>query len=249
MSGGARQLSQAAHEGAADAKNVDMHIFYPFAGKSGLKSCAILLYPQDLQANMPRSPSRRDPRHILRAHIASRAARLMAQDGVTDMALAKKKAARQLGQAESGLLPDNAEVEAELRLYQALYQGDTQPARLRFLREEAVRAMEMFQYFCPYLTGSVLEGTAGAHSAIDLLLFVDSAKDVEIFLLDHNIAFDHMEPWNDKAEAVLRLSRPEADIHLIVFSRHLERHHFRHRDGRARERLRLDGLKQLLEAA
>jgi hypothetical protein len=173
----------------------------------------------------------------------------MAQDGITDMGLAKRKAARQLGQADSALLPDDAEVEAELRLYQALYQGDVQPARLRFLREEAVRSMQMFACFNPYLTGSVLDGTAGEHSAIDLLLFADSAKDVEIFLLDHNIAFEHVEPRNDKAEAVLRLNAPDADIHLIVFPHHLERHHFRHRDGRPRERLRLDGLKQLLEAA
>ncbi|MDR3056169.1 MAG: hypothetical protein LBU53_12355 [Zoogloeaceae bacterium] len=186
---------------------------------------------------------------ISRAHIASVAARLMAQDGITDMGLAKKKAARQLGQADSALLPDNAEVEAELRLYQALYQGDAQPARLRFLREEAARAMRLLADFTPYLTGSVLDGTAGAHSAIDLLLFADSAKDVEIFLLDHNIVFDHAEPRNDKAEAVLRLTRPDTDIHLIVFPHHLERHHFRHRDGRARERLRLDGLEQLLESA
>jgi hypothetical protein len=193
--------------------------------------------------------SRSSHPRALRAHIASMAARLMAQDGLTDMALAKKKAARQLGQTDSALLPDNAEVEAELRLYQALYQGDTQSARLRFLREEAARAMEVFWSFNPYLTGSVLEGTAGAYSAIDLMLFADSAKDVEIFLLDHGIAFDHLEPRNDKAEAVFCLSGPKADIHLIVFPHHLERHHFRHRDGRARERLRLDGLKQILETA
>lgn len=187
--------------------------------------------------------------HILRAHIASTAARLMAQDGITDIGLAKRKAARQLGQADSALLPDNAEVEAELRLYQALYQGDAQPARLRYLREEAAHAMQRFAYFNPYLTGSVLDGTAGAHSAIDLLLFADSAKDVEIFLLNEGIDFDHVEPRNDKAEAVLRLTVPDADIHLIVFPHPLERHHFRHRDGRPRERLRLDGLKQLLENA
>jgi hypothetical protein len=194
---------------------------------------------------MSRSPTPR----ALRAHIASLAARLMAQDGMTDMGQAKRKAARQLGQTDSALLPDNAEVEAELRLYQALYQNDTQPARLRFLREEAARVMEVFRAFNPYLTGSVLEGVAGAHSAIDLMLFADSAKDVEIFLLDHDIAFDHLEPRNDKAEAVFCLPGHKADIHLIVFPHHLERHHFRRRDGRARERLCLNGLKQMLEVA
>ena len=37
------------------------------------------------------------------------------------------------------------------------------------------------QKFNPYLTGSVLDGTAGRYAEIDIQLFTDSAKDVEIF--------------------------------------------------------------------
>lgn len=65
---------------------------------------------------------------------------------------------------------------------------------MRDLREEALRIMEMLADFHPYLTGPVLAGTAGAFSAIDLMLFADSAKEVEIFLLDHGLAFEHSEP-------------------------------------------------------
>jgi hypothetical protein len=196
--------------------------------------------------------SRRPHASVARSRIACTAARLMAQDGMTDMGHAKRKAARQLGLPESTLLPDNAEVEAELRLYQALYQSDAQPGELRRLRAEALKIMAMLANFRPYLTGPVLDGTAGAFSAIDLMLFADSAKEVEIFLLDRGMAFEHTEPrhtHHDKAEAVLRLFAPQAEAHLMIFPPHLERHHFRHRDGRPRERARLEALERIMEAA
>ena len=199
---------------------------------------------------MARHERARAPRpSVSRTQIASTAARLMAQDGITDMAQAKKKAARQLGLPDNTPLPDNAEVETELRLYQALYQSDTQPALLRQLRAEAARIMEFLADFRPYLTGSVLEGTASSFSSIDLMLFADSAKEVEIFLLNQGMDFDHAEPRNDKAEAVLQLSTPQAEFNLIIFPPQLERHTFRHRDGRPRERVRLEALKRLLETS
>ena len=80
---------------------------------------------------MTKSRSRRDTN--LRRHIAYLAARLMAEDGVSDYATAKWKAARQAGLGDSNLLPDNSEIEAALREYQGLYQKDDQPARLRHL--------------------------------------------------------------------------------------------------------------------
>ncbi|MCX8144822.1 MAG: hypothetical protein N3C59_00635 [Azovibrio sp.] len=196
---------------------------------------------------MARHERPRAPRpNVTRTRIASAAARLMAEDGVTDIGQAKKKAARQLGLPDTSALPDDGEVEAELRLYQALYQSDSQPAKLRDLREEALRIMEMLADFHPYLTGPVLAGTAGAFSAIDLMLFADSAKEVEIFLLDHGLAFEHSEPRHDKAEAALRLFTPQAEVNLTIFPPRMERHTFHHRDGRPRARLRSEALKQLL---
>ena len=49
--------------------------------------------------------------------IAQQAARLMAEDGIHDYAYAKKKAGRQLGAHENSVLPTNAEIEEEIRLY------------------------------------------------------------------------------------------------------------------------------------
>ena len=139
---------------------------------------------------MARNSNRRTD---MRARIAAAAARLMAEDGFDDFALAKRKAARQLGAAETESLPRNDEIEAELRAYRALYQADEHPQLIDELRRIALDAMQALERFSPYLTGPVLKGIAGPYAEIELQLFPDSTKDVEIFLLDRNIAFTTQE--------------------------------------------------------
>lgn len=131
----------------------------------------------------------------LRAQIAAVAARLVAQDGA-EYGVAKRKAASQvLGdqQPSANLLPDNAEIEEEVRRYQALFLGDSQPARLHRLRTVALQVMDALAEFKPYLTGPVLNGTAGEHDDIHLQLFAESAKEVQIFLLDKNVDIEISE--------------------------------------------------------
>ena len=144
-----------------------------------------------------------------RARIAAAAARLMAEDGIDDFALAKRKAARQLGALDTQSLPRNDEIEAELRAYRALYQADDHPRLIGELRRIALDAMQALEQFNPYLTGPVLKGIAGPYAEIDLQLFPDSAKDVEIFLLDRNIAFSTQEGRRysgDRSRAVSLIS-------------------------------------------
>lgn len=195
---------------------------------------------------MPRHDRPRMTTHA-RASIASAAARLMAEDGITDFHLAKKKAARLLGLPDHTAFPDNSEVEAELRAYWAIYHDDEHAALLQSLRQTALELMELLADFRPYLTGSVLDGTASEHSHIDILLFADSAKEVEIFLLNQGIDFDHVEPRNEKAEAVLIVQTEDADANLVIFPPQLERIAFKYRDGRTRERARIDAVAALLE--
>lgn len=171
----------------------------------------------------------------------------MAQDGITDYGIAKRKAAKQLGVSEQTELPDDHEVESELRIYQALYQHDKQAGLLRELRETAYEAMLLLDRYRPYLTGSVLDGTAGEHAEIDLQIFTDSAKEVEIFLLDQGLEFEHATPRSEKAEAVLVLSTDIANVNLIIYPSQIERISFKHRDGRPRERIRLPGLAAMLK--
>ncbi len=194
---------------------------------------------------MPRHDRFR-PASAARASIASTAARLMAEDGITDYHHAKKKAARQLGLAEHAQFPDNAEVEAELRAYRSLYRGEQHPELLAALRRAALELLELLADFRPYLTGSVLEGTAGEHSSIDILLFADSAKEIEIFLLNRNIPFAHGAPGHDKAEAVLVVDTPVADANLVIFPVACERVSLKYRDGRPRERIKAEPLRALL---
>lgn len=138
-----------------------------------------------------RNPAHR--RDLMREQLAHQAARLMAEGGITDHALAKRKAARQLGASDTQHLPSNDEVDAALHSYRALYQHGNHPVILRQLREEALAAMHPLKSFHPYLTGSVLSGTAGIHSDINLMLFSDDAKAVLLFLLKHNLEFEDGE--------------------------------------------------------
>ena len=137
---------------------------------------------------MPKSRSRRD--NNLRLHIAYLAARLMAEDGVADYATAKQKAARQAGLGDAHQLPDTSEIEEALREYQDLYQKDEQPAQLRRLREVAVKVMREFDDFRPALVGSVLSGTAGQFSDVNLQLFTDDEKALTMFLLNKRYRFE-----------------------------------------------------------
>lgn len=188
------------------------------------------------------------PRQLsaIKASIASAAARLMAEDGITDYQQAKRKAARQLGLPEQTALPDNADVEAQLQAYRSIYQDEDHAERLLALRHTALDLLELLADFRPYLTGSVLDGSASEHSNIDIFLFADSAKEVEIFLLNHRVAFEHLKPRNDKAEAVLLMETNTADANLVIFPQQLERVSMKYRDGRVRERIRADALRALL---
>ena len=132
-------------------------------------------------------------RDLMREQLAHQAAKLMAEDGITDHAFAKRKAARQLGAADTHHLPSNEEINAALHSFRNLFQSESHPGILRQLREDALASMRMLEEFHPYLTGSVLSGTAGVQSDINLMLFSDDAKAVLLFLLKHKITFEDGE--------------------------------------------------------
>jgi hypothetical protein len=192
-------------------------------------------------------PTPIDDLQLLRAEIAAVAARMIAQDGA-DYGTAKRKAARQvLGdeQPASHLLPDNAQIEQEVRQYQALFFGDTQPARLYALRTVALEVMDALAQFTPYLTGPVLNGTAGEHHDIHLQLFAESAKEVQIFLLNRNVNIEISESphfkgrRHDPVEMVSFLWRNEG-VHAELYEQH---------DLRGALKARADGRPQRVDAA
>ncbi|MBC7756834.1 MAG: hypothetical protein H7Z20_09405 [Bdellovibrio sp.] len=153
--------------------------------------------------------ARENTNHI-RQLIAQKAAQMMAEDGINDFAYAKKKAGKQLGVSEASVMPTNAEIEDEIRLYHEIYNADEQPQELAKLRKAALLTMQLFEKFNPHLTGSVLDGSAGKFSQTNIHLFADSAKDVEMFLLNQQIPFESSQksyrvsdkPSKDKKEIV-----------------------------------------------
>jgi hypothetical protein len=129
----------------------------------------------------------------LRQVIAQQAARMMAEEGISDFAYAKKKAGRQFNAIDNLSLPSNAEIEEELRLYNQLFLSEEQPENLLTLRKNALFTMQLLEKFNPHLTGPVLDGTAGLGSETHIHLFADSLKDVEMFLLNQGIPFETNE--------------------------------------------------------
>jgi len=177
-------------------------------------------------------------RDLMREQLAHQAAKLMAEDGITDHAFAKRKAARQLGAEDTHHLPSNQEVDDALHSYRALYQRDSHPGILRQLREEALAAMHLLAEFHPYLTGSVLNGTAGVQSDINLMLFSDDTKAVLLFLLKHNLEFEDGE-WKvriggheETVPSYTLTGESDVQTHIVVLpenarhsgSRHPETH-------------------------
>ncbi len=200
---------------------------------------------------MSRGPQRND-RNDERARIAHLAARIMAEDGVEDHGLAKKKAARQAGVADTRQLPGNDEIDAALRAYREIYQADDHRAQLIELREVAVRAMVELERFNPHLVGSVLSGIAGKYAGIQLQLFTDDIKAVELFLID--LGADYEVSQTNLYSGDTRITVPlfvldddGIEIEIAVLSPRDERLPLKTSlAGKAIERARLPAVEELL---
>ena len=138
---------------------------------------------------MPRKSERLDQQ---RTRIAQRAAMLIAEHGIRDYHLAKRKAAEQLGIDDHSGLPKNQEIEEALRAYQNLFDNKSDQ-RLKQLRKTAIDCMNLFMEFRPLLVGRVASGTATAHTPITLHSFSDNPRLVATKLMDEFIDFDASE--------------------------------------------------------
>jgi hypothetical protein len=163
---------------------------------------------------MARPASTSARRDDLTLELAATAARLIAEDGC-DYRTAKRKAVQLvLGDAagpRGRLLPENDLIETELRRYLRMFGGERHAALIGELRRSALALMEYLETFNPFLVGAVLNGTATEHSVLHLHLFTDSAKDVEIFLLNDGIRFT-VEDMAEPAGALesIRLRMPQS---------------------------------------
>lgn len=188
----------------------------------------------------------------MRGRIAHLAARMIAEDGINDYGLAKRKAARQAGAPDSRNLPTNLEIEDALRAYQALYQADEHPERLQRLRLLALEMMRLLEPFDPHLTGPVLSGSAGRHAEIHLHLYTDDVKDLEVFLLNRQVPFRTRETrvWSGGVSAVVptfQIGTEEADYSITVLAPQHRRQPLRvTSDGRPLERAPIESVEFLV---
>jgi hypothetical protein len=200
----------------------------------------------------------------LRDQVAAVAARFIAEDGL-DYAGAKQRALREvIGDARertNDCMPDNALVEAAVREHQALFMADTQPARLLALRQAARDVMRFLaaadQTAAIFATGAIVNGTAGEHSDVHLLLQSDNAKDVEIFLVNAGVDYEVSEiagtrggetvsflwPQNRVPSPAPRNGIAQEAVHLAILDPRA------HRGSLAVDRTDLAGLERLIETA
>jgi hypothetical protein len=160
----------------------------------------------------------------MRQRIAQLAARMIAEDGIEDFGMAKRKAARQAGAAETRNLPDNSEVEAALQEYLQLYQTAEQGERIEDLRRDALELMGLLDRFQPHLVGAALSGQAGRYAEVDLHAFAESPKDLELFLINRGIDFTCRETrfWvagEARAVPVYEIDGPRSGARIAVFRR------------------------------
>ena len=147
-------------------------------------------------------------RHML----AQECAKILAEEGITDFAKAKRKAAARLNMGQRVLLPSNQEVQQALQDYQRLFMADTQPQQLVLLRQTAVQAMQFLSDFQPLLVGPVLQGTATRYSAIHLHITAANTEEVMIYLMNHDIPFE-------SSQRRLRLSEDQViDLPVLTFT-------------------------------
>jgi hypothetical protein len=193
----------------------------------------------------PQFPSPRDLQNRIR--IAQVAARLIAEHGITDWSLAKRKAARQLMLPEREALPGDDEVAAALADHHALFRRDAHVEELRAQREQALRWMRRLAQFSPLLTGGVAEGWATEHSDIRLELVAADPKGVEMVLLNAGQPYRVMNSDRDGA-AELYISERDTGVRLSVRTPEQARQRPRRdRHGNEETRLSIEDVAALVE--
>jgi hypothetical protein len=159
----------------------------------------------------------------LRTHIATDAARIMAEEGVRDFHTAKRKAAARLGLPETKNLPGNDEVDAALQEYLRLFHGGRLNQSVRRLRELAAEAMRFLSKFDPRLVGPVLSGTVTSASEIEIHLIADTPEEIGFWLQEHSIPYEQADRrlrfGGDRQETfpAYRFTADNVPIELCIF--------------------------------
>ena len=185
-----------------------------------------------------------------RLQIAQAAARLIAEHGIADWSLAKRKAARSLLLPDSTPLPSNDAIEQALADHHALFGGEAHRQSLRRQRTEALEWMRRLAPFAPLLVGGVAAGWATEHSDVRLELVADDPKTVEMTLAGAGVAYAAAAPNDDANPASgstdLRIATPRVGVRIAILTPAQRRNRPRRDDD---PRLTADAVAALLAAA
>ena len=129
----------------------------------------------------------------IRLTIASRAADIIMEEGISDYLFAKKKAAKYLGLPEKETLPTNKQIDEAIINYQNIYRDKVDHELLKKIKQETLNIMNIFKNFNPHLSGRLMDGIIPKYPKIQINLFTDNIKEVEYILLNQNIAFNFNE--------------------------------------------------------
>jgi len=169
-----------------------------------------------------RAPTRSDH---LRSAVAQEAARLMAEHGIQDFLVAKRKAAERYGVVDGSMLPKNTEIEAALMSHQRLFGGAQHARSLQAQRQVALQAMQLLEKFEPRLVGAVLNGSATEYADIQLHVFSDSPETVYLHLMDARYDYEvferrlRMSSERQVAVPTVRFEMDNEMIEAFVFPR------------------------------
>lgn len=159
----------------------------------------------------------------VRHALAQEAAKIMAEQGIADFFVAKRKAAERLAIRDVSVLPRNTEIEAALSERHRLFHRDSHSQELEELRRVSLRIMRRLQEFQPRLVGPVLSGTASRYADIDLHVFADQAEAVALRLLEDGVQYEagekkvRYEPGRTVTYPSYRFIADNRAVEVVVF--------------------------------
>ncbi len=183
----------------------------------------------ETRAHQPR-PSARGTCANQRQRLAQESARLIREQGLTELDHARRKAVQRLGVTNRRCWPDNAEIQAALEAEYRLFQPQTQARVTARLREHALAAMQTFAEFEPRLVGPSAAGTASIEHGVRLHLFADDPRAIVFRLIDKGIPWQASDIQHRYADGT-RETHPsfvfiagEVPVELVVLPDRARRH-------------------------
>jgi hypothetical protein len=129
----------------------------------------------------------RQNKHI-RFQVAHKAAQMMAEEGISDYAFAKRKAAKFFGLMDGDVLPSNDEINDAIKEHQALFNNNNEQTT-QIIFTEAFKIMELLDKFNPYLSGHLAFGLIIPNPTITINLYLENFKEIEFFLINNSIIY------------------------------------------------------------